>query len=855
MQITLNREELFTVRKNKKVFKPLPEVCKLMRTKTFLMHSRFFPSIKEYFVYDDSEGIYIKYDEDGFRSIVGTIFYKLNVEPDYYVISRICNHFKVGPLSVKQNNVEVNLDLICFKNGVLRLSTGEFSGFSPKYFLISKLKFDYDANAVLGPIFKDYLKTFCNDNLDKEIFIRSWFKILVCKYKGTQTFIYVQGQAKTGKSLLGHIASCLIGDTGTVVTSLRSLNNDPFEIYNLKDKQLIIVSDTESYSGDLSILKQVVGGDPLKGRIKFVQGNMDLYVSGILMIIGNYGINSQDSSGALQRRMRLFKADKIVKNSRPLLYRDGINWGGPLVDELPGIFNWINAYDLKESIKVLENPQLMIPSAAAEMENELVSLDPLLSWVQESIKKGNGSYLGYCNLSIDTKDLLEMRRRSLLYPSYALYCKQRGFRPLKHKMFSLQLLITLKNSGYTCNKIKQTHGVYIQGITLKPESFQTDTMYGGPITYDVQVTPEVNEVNSLTSQTSDFINRKIYKDYVDLLSKQTPEKKILNSFIRKNVCETNIVVDEYFKDHEFINDNYRDLVSETFHRNIHIVKKYGAIPYNYKRMGISPRIIPVNYGDTLNNTKRILRNKVYSIMSNHMEQYSIVDFDLKSCYTSILLGLYPEPLNAVRQAIEGPGLWNYIKSEFKKKGRMQVFNKPAVKICVYSSLFLGGHKAMMEGIIDNFRKDVGMTKPDWRKSSHYEKAYSLAQDVTSEMINSSVVLDFRHIAEIIKAEYIGKEFIGPTNHNYKVTEENFRNVFPNYLQSYEITLLGMSALDVAEKFPEVQFIGHYHDGNVLLIRNDILQQVIYYYQERVTYYGLQLKLAYKQELEVKQIFD
>ncbi len=71
-------------------------------------------------------------------------------------------------------------------------------------------------------------------------------------------------------------------------------------------------------------------------------------------------------------------------------------------------------------------------------------------------------------------------------------------------------------------------------------------------------------------------------------------------------------------------------------------------------------------------------------MSNHMEQYSIVDFDLKSCYTSILLGLYPEPLNAVRQAIEGPGLWNYIKSEFKKKGRMQVFNKPAVKIYIYT---------------------------------------------------------------------------------------------------------------------------------------------------------------------------
>lgn len=40
-----------------------------------------------------------------------------------------------------------------------------------------------------------------------------------------------------------------------------------------------------------------------------------------------------------------------------------------------------------------------------------------------------------------------------------------------------------------------------------------------------------------------------------------------------------------------------------------LVTKYGAIAYNYKKMGISPRIIPVNYGNTLNNTKKILREK------------------------------------------------------------------------------------------------------------------------------------------------------------------------------------------------------------------------------------------------------
>jgi phage/plasmid-associated DNA primase len=944
MNNTLKKEELFEIKKDKQVFKPFPQICKLLRDKTFLKYSKMFPSTKEYFIYNDKEGIYIKHDEEQFKSVVGRIFTELDIEPDYYKITKICNHFKVGPLAVHTNNVQIDLDFICLNNGIYKLSTSEFMDFSPTYFITSKLKFNYDKTAEIGPIFKDYLKTFCNDNLEKELFLRSWFKILICKYKGTQTFLYIQGQAKTGKSLLGHLASCMIGDQGTVVTSLRSLNNDPFEIYNLKDKHLVIVSDTEYYSGDLSILKQLVGGDPLKGRMKFVQGNMDIYMSGLLLIIGNYGINSHDSSGALQRRMRLFKADNVIKDSRPLLYRQDLKWGGMLTSELPGIFNWITHTDLNNSIKILENPKLMIPSVSSEMENNSVSLDPLLSWVKENLQPGKGSYVGFCNLSLDTKDLLEMRRRNLLYPNYALFCKQRGYIPLKHLIFSTQLVITLSNNGYIVSKVRHKEGVYIQGISLKPESFQTDTMYGGPITYDVEpidnpklnpkidinpavkpefidiLTPEIDTKNNINSSSQpnfidilnnspeidtknninsslqpnfipvlnnisgelkyknninsgfkhDFIyvldnnselsmpvgiDNLIYKQYINLLSQTTGQKKLLNSFIRKALPENITLVNEFFKDNNSeINQNYKDLISETFQKNLKLISKYGAIPYKYKRMGLSPRIIPVNYGETLNSTKRVLRNNVFSIMSSHLNDYSIVDFDLKSCYISILLGLYPEPLGAIRKAIEGPGLWNYIKSEFIKKGRENVFNKPAVKICVYSSLFLGGSKAMIEGIIDSLRKDIGMTKPDFRKSIHYEPSYSLAQEVSSEMMNSGVVIDLRHIADIIKAQYIDKEFICPTNQIYKVTEENFRFVFPNYLQSYEISLLGLSSLAVYKKYPEVQFIGHYHDGNVLLIPNSILEEVITYYKQQVTLIGMTLKLAYKQELEVKEIF-
>ena len=157
---------------------------------------------------------------------------------------------------------------------------------------------------------------------------------------------------------------------------------------------------------------------------------------------------------------------------------------------------------------------------------------------------------------------------------------------------------------------------------------------------------------------------------------------------------------------------------------------------------------------------------------------------------------------------------------------------------------------MTDGIMDNVRKDIGLTKEDWRKSEFYEDSYKMAQDVTQEMMNSSVIVDFQSIAQDIKNQYLGDYFRGPSGHNYLVTEENFRNVYPNFLQSYEITLLAVSSVGVVSKYPDVQIIGHYHDGNVFLIPNNKVEEVISYYQSQITELGYKLGLKYKQELEV-----
>jgi len=69
-------------------------------------------------------------------------------------------------------------------------------------------------------------------------------------------------------------------------------------------------------------------------------------------------------------------------------------------------------------------------------------------------------------------------------------------------------------------------------------------------------------------------------------------------------------------------------------------------------------------------------------------------------WLSVILGLFPDELQGVRKAMETFGLWNYIQKEFQREGRADQFNKPAVKVCVYSSFFGGGVKAMRTGILE-----------------------------------------------------------------------------------------------------------------------------------------------------------
>jgi len=162
-------------------------------------------------------------------------------------------------------------------------------------------------------------------------------RVVLAGSKSAQVFLYIYGPGSTGKSVFANTLIALLGTKRVVHTSLKALNTDQFETYNLIGKPLIMIADSELYEGDLTILKQITGGDVIAGRAKYVQEAFEIRETGNVMIIANAPFFSKESGNAVIRRLLLFVANNVVQRKKVLIESRGGDYVGPLVDELPQI--------------------------------------------------------------------------------------------------------------------------------------------------------------------------------------------------------------------------------------------------------------------------------------------------------------------------------------------------------------------------------------------------------------------------------------------------------------------------------------------------------------------------------------
>lgn len=832
---------------NKTIINP-SQTCEIILIHSSFRYLKIYKDVLKCYIYDPNLGIYVKISLDYLKTLTRSLLKLTGITQLYsheYVL-RVFNNLCISEASYPDKPI-FSSGYMAFINGILHLSSKSFMDHSPNIFLDSRLTFEYDPSASC-PKFHKFLHQVCNGYLDRISFLRAWLNIVLHQKIYLQVFFVIVGPGASGKSTLASIATALVGKEGTITTSLRSLHNDPFECVNLDGKKLILINDSERYSGDLDILKQIVGCDSLKGRTKYVQGSTEVLPEGIVTIITNNPITSSDNSNALSRRMRSFKTEIVFSDRIPLIYYKDQSWFGPLSEELPGIFNYIYSMDHKDVLEAIMNIG-GTPSMIKDQLELTAILNPLLHWVREQIIKGKGCYIGYNLEDKGYKSIKDKITRRSIYPAYSLWCDQQGIKAISHRRFSYDLIGILETEGYVINKVRRKEGMFIEGISLKEEIFEKDNIYGSPI---IQATYHESPYNPYDTG----LEENLVQNYLNLLG--PTEWKV--QFHKKTyklitIEEENILLDIYLKDTLLKSEDYISIVKHQIHRGVNIINEYGIIPMKYKSLGISPRLIPVNYGKSINNVKKIIREMAYKKSINLEKDRVIVDLDIKSCYTSILLGLYPDHLNRIQRIIEKDGLWRYIEKEFISKGKEKYYNKGAVKICTYSSFFQGGNKAMMEGIMENERKNLGLSIKEFKSSTYYENLHEMSKEITELMKNSEIVQEFQELSKRIKEENLGEMMRCPVGKEYLITEENFKSCYPNYLQGFEFSLISQSTCRVKERFETLEIIGHFHDGLVISVPKEEYEEVIKEFQNQIERVGQRLGLTYKQSFEVQNIYQ
>lgn len=225
-----------------------------------------------------------------------------------------CYRLLIDDIRIQREAKELNSDkdLINFTNGVYNIKTKELLPHDSKYLQtiqipheVGELKELEDTN-----IYK-FLKGQCSlPDEDIDMILRYMAYSLTFDY-GLKTFMVLQGQSNTGKSVLIRFFENLVGKVNTSSLSMHELNMRfyPTQLYN---KLLNSCADNKSLPlSSIENLKKITGGDSIMYEKK---GNPAIFFfvpfSKLIFSFNQMPLQLEEKSNAFYKRMRILYMNK-----------------------------------------------------------------------------------------------------------------------------------------------------------------------------------------------------------------------------------------------------------------------------------------------------------------------------------------------------------------------------------------------------------------------------------------------------------------------------------------------------------------------------------------------------------------
>ena len=261
----------------------------------------------------------------------------------------------------------------------------QFTGYSPEDYSRNKSPFTFDAAAEC-PRFLEQL-IYPAVNPDDADLLQRWAGLALFGYNLPQRFLILDGTPNGGKGTLVRIIQALVGLENTYELRTECLK-ERFETYRYRAKTLLIGPDVGGgflMEKGASRLKVLVGGDPISGEGKGLNGDFPMFGTFNMVMTCNsrLRIRLEEDAGAWRRRLL------IVRYENPPPAKRILDFHVPLLrEEGSGILRWALAGFVKLQEEFAERGDFVLTDAQrGRIDSLLAESDSLRIFVRERLER------------------------------------------------------------------------------------------------------------------------------------------------------------------------------------------------------------------------------------------------------------------------------------------------------------------------------------------------------------------------------------------------------------------------------------------------------------------------------------
>ena len=377
-------------------------------------------------------------------------------------------------LLVRRWDNTFSLGIVPLSDGVLNLKTMQLKPHEPGHRLLWALPYAWgDRSIGCLPIQDLLLETMRADRGCVEV-IRAFLNCIVTGRVDLHRFLEAIGPGGTGKSTLIRLAKALVGARNVFTTELKHLEQNRFEASGIYGKRLLVISDSERYGGNITVLKAITGGDDLRAEQKYRQLSEGFTPQCMVIIAANEPIQSADYTSGLERRRLTipFLNEVQADKRRDLISFQGDKPQGELAPYLPGLLEWVLTMPAARVTELIRDTNRSVPSLHRARLESLCDNNPLADWLDNNLihQVDSKTYIGIAqrDKSSDSSTLY-LNTQTWLYANYCEYVATTGskaisvrrFATLLHDLCCSQLKLTGVSRG------KDRRGSYFDGLEIR----------------------------------------------------------------------------------------------------------------------------------------------------------------------------------------------------------------------------------------------------------------------------------------------------------------------------------------------------------------------------------------------------